>query len=145
MAREGINGMVTLTGEALLDEWIHLYQAEAAAAGRQLELGEGLCWGVAVYLAESDDEAIRRMEPYHDERYKWFEPFGIVRYTDDGGQALGLSRCAVRLAVAARRGGAEGLALRHAAVGDRHHSGDRGALPGSRPAHDPSARGHAAG
>ena len=89
MAREGINGMVTLTGEALLDEWIRLYQAEAAAAGRQLELGEGLCWGVAVYLAESDDEAIRRMEPYHDERYKWFEPFGIVRYTDDEGRPWG--------------------------------------------------------
>ena len=55
----------------------------------QLELGEGLCWGVAVYLAESDEEAIRRMEPFHDERYKWFEPFGIVRYTDDEGRPWG--------------------------------------------------------
>ena len=64
--------MVTLTGETMLDEWVRLYRSAAAAAGRQLELGEGLRWGVAVYLAESDEEAIRRMEPFHDERYKWF-------------------------------------------------------------------------
>jgi len=89
MARNGIRGMVTLTGEAMLDEWFHLYQAEAAAAGRQLELGEGLCWGVAVYLADSEEEAIQRVEPYHDERYKWFAPFGIVRYTDEQGRPRG--------------------------------------------------------
>jgi alkanesulfonate monooxygenase SsuD/methylene tetrahydromethanopterin reductase-like flavin-dependent oxidoreductase (luciferase family) len=89
MARNGIKGMVTLTGEKLLDEWVRLYRAEAAAAGRQLELGESLCWGVAVYLAESEEEAIRRMEPFHDERYKWFEPFGIVRYVDEEGRPWG--------------------------------------------------------
>jgi alkanesulfonate monooxygenase SsuD/methylene tetrahydromethanopterin reductase-like flavin-dependent oxidoreductase (luciferase family) len=89
MARNGIKGMVTLTGETVLDEWIRLHQAEAAAAGRTLELGEDLCWGVAVYLAESAEEAISRMEPFHDERYKWFEPFGIVRYVDEEGRPWG--------------------------------------------------------
>jgi len=89
MAGRGIKGMVTLTGDRLLDEWVRLYQAEAAKAGRELELGENLCWGVGVYLAGSEEEAIRRMEPYHDERYKWFAPFGIVRYTDEHGRQWG--------------------------------------------------------
>ncbi len=29
------------------------------------------------------------MRPYHDERYKWFAPFGIVRYTDEDGNPIG--------------------------------------------------------
>jgi hypothetical protein len=29
------------------------------------------------------------MEPFHDERYKWFAPFGIVRYIDDQGRLWG--------------------------------------------------------
>jgi len=82
MARRGIKGMVTLTGEQLLGEWVRLYQTEAAAAGRQLALGQDLCWGVGVFLAGSVEEAIERLEPYHDERYKWFAPFGFTRYAE---------------------------------------------------------------
>jgi alkanesulfonate monooxygenase SsuD/methylene tetrahydromethanopterin reductase-like flavin-dependent oxidoreductase (luciferase family) len=89
MAQQGIKGMVTLTGVRMLDEWVHLFRAEAAKAGRTLELGEDICWGVGVCLAETEEEAIRRMEPFHDERYKWFAPFGIVRYIDDQGRQWG--------------------------------------------------------
>jgi len=28
------------------------------------------------------NEAIRKLEPAHDERFKWFAPFGFVRYAD---------------------------------------------------------------
>ena len=112
MAQLGIKGMVTLTGERMLDEWVHLYQDEAAKAGRELELGEDLCWGVGVYLADSEEEAIRRMEPYHDERYKWFEPFGIVRYVDEQGRQWGSPGAPSGVPVASRRRGPEGLALR---------------------------------
>ena len=41
------------------------------------------------YLAASQEEAIRRVEPAHDERYKWFAPFGFVRYADDQGRTWG--------------------------------------------------------
>ena len=68
---------------------VHLFQDEAAKAGRDLLLGEDICWGVGVCLAETEEEAIQRMEPYHDERYKWFAPFGIVRYIDDQGRQWG--------------------------------------------------------
>jgi alkanesulfonate monooxygenase SsuD/methylene tetrahydromethanopterin reductase-like flavin-dependent oxidoreductase (luciferase family) len=89
LARLGIKGMVTLTGVRMLDEWVHLFRDEAAKAGRELALGEDLCWGVGVCIADSEEEAIRRMEPYHDERYKWFAPFGIVRYIDEQGRQWG--------------------------------------------------------
>ena len=92
MAREGINGMVTLTGEALLDEWIHLYQAEAAAAGRAARARRGPVLG-------------RRRVP-GGERRGGDPPHGalprralqVVRAVRDRalhgrrGQALGLSR-----------------------------------------------------
>lgn len=89
IAQRGIKGMVTLNGEKIFDQVARTYQAEAAKAGRQLELGEDLCWGVGLYLAESPDAAIRRVEPYHDERYKWFAPFGFVRYADAQGRPWG--------------------------------------------------------
>jgi alkanesulfonate monooxygenase SsuD/methylene tetrahydromethanopterin reductase-like flavin-dependent oxidoreductase (luciferase family) len=89
MAQRGIKGMVTLTGVRMLDEWVRSYQDEARKAGRDLGLGEDICWGVGVCLADTEEEAIQRMEPYHDERYKWFAPFGIVRYIDDQGRQWG--------------------------------------------------------
>jgi hypothetical protein len=29
------------------------------------------------------------VRPYHDERYKWFAPFGFVRYADEQGRPWG--------------------------------------------------------
>jgi alkanesulfonate monooxygenase SsuD/methylene tetrahydromethanopterin reductase-like flavin-dependent oxidoreductase (luciferase family) len=68
---------------------VHAYRDEAARAGRELALGEGLCWGVGLSIADTVEEAIRAVEPYHDERYKWFSPFGIVRYVDEQGRLWG--------------------------------------------------------
>ena len=48
-----------------------------------------MIWGAGLYLAGSQEEAIRRVEPAHDERYKWFAPFGFVRYADDQGRTWG--------------------------------------------------------
>jgi alkanesulfonate monooxygenase SsuD/methylene tetrahydromethanopterin reductase-like flavin-dependent oxidoreductase (luciferase family) len=89
IAQRGIKGMVTLNGERIFDQVARAYQAEAAKAGRALALGEDLCWGVGLYLAATEEEAIRRVEPYHDERYKWFAPFGFVRYADEHGRPWG--------------------------------------------------------
>ena len=48
-----------------------------------------MIWGTGLYLADSQEEAIRRVEPAHDERYKWFAPFGFVRYADEQGRTWG--------------------------------------------------------
>jgi alkanesulfonate monooxygenase SsuD/methylene tetrahydromethanopterin reductase-like flavin-dependent oxidoreductase (luciferase family) len=89
IASRGIKGMVTLNGERIVDQIFHAYRDAAAAAGRQLQLGEDLCWGVGLYLADTQQEAMRRLEPAHDERFKWFAPFGFVRYADAEGRSWG--------------------------------------------------------
>src|SRR5712692_7087375 len=64
MAQYGLNALVTLNGEEMI-------------------------WGAGIYLADTQKEALRRLEPSHDERYKWFAPFGFVRYADDEGRTWG--------------------------------------------------------
>jgi len=89
IARHGIKGMVTLNGEKLTDQVFRAYRDACAKYGRQLQLGQNLCLGLGFYMAESREEAIRRVEPAHDERYKWFAPFGFVRYADEQGRTWG--------------------------------------------------------
>jgi alkanesulfonate monooxygenase SsuD/methylene tetrahydromethanopterin reductase-like flavin-dependent oxidoreductase (luciferase family) len=89
IASRGIKGMITLNGERIVDQIFHAYHDAAARAGRRLALGQDLCWGVGFYVADSQEEGIRRLEPAHDERYKWFAPFGFVRYADEQGRPWG--------------------------------------------------------
>jgi alkanesulfonate monooxygenase SsuD/methylene tetrahydromethanopterin reductase-like flavin-dependent oxidoreductase (luciferase family) len=97
LARHDLKGMVTLNGEKILDDVIRAYQAACAKAGRPKALGQDLCWGAGVYLADSVEEAIRRVEPAHDERYKWFAPFGFVRYADEHGRSWGMPGAPARV------------------------------------------------
>ena len=53
------------------------------------QLGEDVIWGAGLYLADTPEEAKRKVEPSHDERYKWFAPFGFVRYADEHGRTWG--------------------------------------------------------
>ena len=89
IARKGFKGMVHLTGELLVNELFRAYQEAAAQAGRQLILGQDLGLGIGFCIADSQQEAIDKVRPYHDERYKWFAPFGFVRYTDSQGRPWG--------------------------------------------------------
>ena len=89
MARHDLKAMVTLNGEKILDDVVRAYQEACAKAGRVKQLGEDMIWGAGVYLADTVEEAIRRVEPSHDERYKWFAPFGFVRYADEHGRTWG--------------------------------------------------------
>src|SRR4029453_3336022 len=89
MARMGLKAMVTLNGEKVLDQVVRAYRDACARHGRPKQLGEDLSWGVGLYLAEPKEEPIRRLEPAHDERYKWFAPFGFVRYADEQGRSWG--------------------------------------------------------
>ena len=89
IARKGIKGMVALTGELLVDQLFNSYRDIAAEEGRELALGQDMALGIGYYIAGSQQEAIDTVRPYHDERYKWFAPFGFVRYTDSEGRAWG--------------------------------------------------------
>ncbi|MCI0437817.1 MAG: LLM class flavin-dependent oxidoreductase [Chloroflexi bacterium] len=89
IARHGIKGMVALNGEKLVEGVFNQYRDARARYGSNLNLGEDLALGVGFYLADSVDEAVRRLRPYHDERYKWFAPFGFVRYADEQGRPWG--------------------------------------------------------
>ncbi len=97
IAERGIKGMVTLNGERIFDQIAHAYRAAAARAGRDLEPGADLCWGVGVYLAPTPAMAIQRLGPAHDERYKWFAPFGFVRYADAEGRPWGTPGAPTRI------------------------------------------------
>jgi alkanesulfonate monooxygenase SsuD/methylene tetrahydromethanopterin reductase-like flavin-dependent oxidoreductase (luciferase family) len=89
LAKYGFKGMVTLNGEKVLDDMLRAYQAACAKHGQKKQLGEDVIWGAGVYLGDSQAEAMRRLEPAHDERFKWFAPFGFVRYADDEGRVWG--------------------------------------------------------
>ena len=89
IARKGIKGMVALTGELLVNQLFSSYRDIAAEEGRELALGQDMALGIGYYIAGSQQEAINTVRPYHDERYKWFAPFGFVRYTDSQGRAWG--------------------------------------------------------
>ena len=86
MAQYGLKAMVTLNGEKILDDVVRAYHAACLKHGQKKQLGEDVIWGAGVYLASSRDEAIRKLEPAHDERFKWFAPFGFVRYADEQGR-----------------------------------------------------------
>ena len=89
IARKGIKGMVGLTGEKLVDSLFQTYKDIAAQNGRNLQLGEDMALNIGFYLADTQEEAMERIRPSHDERYKWFAPFGFVRYTDEDGRPWG--------------------------------------------------------
>jgi alkanesulfonate monooxygenase SsuD/methylene tetrahydromethanopterin reductase-like flavin-dependent oxidoreductase (luciferase family) len=89
MARHDLKAMVTLNGEKILEQVAVAYREACARHGREKQLGEDMCWGVGLYLADTQEDAIRRVEPAHDERYKWFAPFGFVRYADEQGRTWG--------------------------------------------------------
>jgi len=89
MAQKGLKAMVTLNGEKILDDVVRAYNAACARHGRPKQLGQDVIWGAGIYLADTQQEALRRLEPSHDERYKWFAPFGFVRYADEESRTWG--------------------------------------------------------
>ena len=89
IARKGIKGVVALTGDVLVNQLFNTFKDFAAEEGRNLSLGKDMALGIGFCLGDSEQEAMDKVRPYHDERYKWFAPFGFVRYTDSEGRAWG--------------------------------------------------------
>ena len=139
--RTDFKAMVTLNGEKILDDVVKAYRDACAKHGRPKQLGEDMIWGAGLYLADTPEEAKRRVEPSHDERYKWFAPFGFVRYADEQGRTWGTPGAPARMPSLARRHPAEGVVLRPARARHRGHQVDRGEVPRARGLHDPLGRG----
>jgi alkanesulfonate monooxygenase SsuD/methylene tetrahydromethanopterin reductase-like flavin-dependent oxidoreductase (luciferase family) len=97
MAQYGLNAMVTLNGEKILDDVVRAYHDACLRHGQDVKLGQNMIWGAGLYLADSREEAMRRVEPSHDERYKWFAPFGFVRYADEQGRTWGTPGAPARI------------------------------------------------
>ena len=89
IARNGINGVVGLTGETLVEGIFEQYRDARAKYGSDLELGEDLALEFGFYISDTREDAMDKLRPYHDERYKWFAPFGYVRYADENGRPWG--------------------------------------------------------
>ena len=89
IARNGIKGVVGLTGAPLVEQVFTQFRDACAQHGRDLEMGGDISLEVGFYIAGSRQEAMDRLRPYHDERYKWFAPFGFVRYVDEEGRPWG--------------------------------------------------------
>jgi hypothetical protein len=97
MASKNFKAMVTLNGEKILDDVIKAYRDACARHGHPKQLGEDVIWGAGLFLADTAAEAKRRVEPSHDERYKWFAPFGFVRYADEQGRTWGTPGAPARI------------------------------------------------
>lgn len=89
IAKKGIKGMTALSGEKVVEQFFTTYKDSAAEAGRSVTLGQDMSLGFGFYIADTQKEAIEKVRPYHDERYKWFSPFGLVRYVDEEGRMWG--------------------------------------------------------
>lgn len=97
MAKHGLKGMLALNGEKLTEQVMQQYQTLATKYGRQLALGQDMCLGMGFCIDETQQKAIDRVRPYHDERYKWFATFGFVRYTDEQGRPWGTHGAPARI------------------------------------------------
>ena len=126
----GLKAMVTLNGEKILDDVVRSFHAACLRHGRAIELGQDMVRGAGIYLADSREEAIRRLEPSHDERYKWFAPFGFVRYADEEGRTWGTPGAPGAGTVLAGRRRAEGVVLRTSVSGNRGDQIHRGKISG---------------
>ena len=86
MARNRIKGFIgggAATGGAkhsLIEAW----RERLARHGRETELGGDLCLGFSFYIADTEEEAVRRATPLLEEYQKMFGPLGFVGpLTDD--------------------------------------------------------------
>jgi alkanesulfonate monooxygenase SsuD/methylene tetrahydromethanopterin reductase-like flavin-dependent oxidoreductase (luciferase family) len=85
MAKMGIKGVVgggSAEGGAM-HRVVLAWQEAQARVGRQLRLGEDLCFGFHFYLADSHEQGIREGGKYYEENLKMFGPLRLVRALSD--------------------------------------------------------------
>src|SRR5262244_2625916 len=85
MAKHGIKGLIgggVAEGGAMRGV-IEAYRAANRRAGRETELGEGLCIGFHFQLAETQEAAIKAAAGFFEENLKMFGPLRLVRALSD--------------------------------------------------------------
>ncbi|HJR50039.1 MAG TPA: LLM class flavin-dependent oxidoreductase, partial [Gemmatimonadales bacterium] len=78
MVKHGIKGIIGGGAATMAEGPVYAYREAAARAGKDLELSEGLCLSIFMYLADSRERAIREVTPYYEEHVKMFGPLGFV-------------------------------------------------------------------
>ena len=85
MAKHGIQGMVgggSAEGGAM-HKVVLGWQEAHAKMGKQIELGERLCFGFHFYMGDSRADGIRRAAKYYEENMKMFGELRLVRALTD--------------------------------------------------------------
>ena len=85
MAKHGIQGLIgggSAEGGAM-HKVVLDWQAAHARIGKQLELGERLCFGFHFYIADSREQGIREAGKYYEENMKMFGELRLVRALSD--------------------------------------------------------------
>jgi alkanesulfonate monooxygenase SsuD/methylene tetrahydromethanopterin reductase-like flavin-dependent oxidoreductase (luciferase family) len=78
MVRHGIKGIIGGGAATMAEGPFQAYREAAGRAGKNLKLGENLCLGIFIYLAETREKAIREITPFYEEHVKMFGPLGFV-------------------------------------------------------------------
>ena len=81
MAKHGIQGMVgggSAEGGAMHNV-VLAWQAAHAKLGKEIELGERLCFGFHFYMANSREQGIKEAAKYYEENMKMFGELRLVR------------------------------------------------------------------
>jgi alkanesulfonate monooxygenase SsuD/methylene tetrahydromethanopterin reductase-like flavin-dependent oxidoreductase (luciferase family) len=81
MVKHGIKGMLGggVAASGIMRPVVEGWQQAYARAGRETQLGEDLSVGFHFYIADSREEAIRFLGPYHEENVKMFGPLRLLR------------------------------------------------------------------
>jgi alkanesulfonate monooxygenase SsuD/methylene tetrahydromethanopterin reductase-like flavin-dependent oxidoreductase (luciferase family) len=85
MAKHGIQGMVgggSAEGGAM-HKVVLGWQEAHAKQGKQIELGERLCFGFHFYMADSREQGMREAAKYYEENMKMFGELRLVRAMTD--------------------------------------------------------------
>jgi alkanesulfonate monooxygenase SsuD/methylene tetrahydromethanopterin reductase-like flavin-dependent oxidoreductase (luciferase family) len=85
MAKHGIQGMIgggSADGGAMHNVVLN-WQKAHRAIGKDIELGERLCFGFHAYIGESKEQCIREAAKYYEENMKMFGELRLVRAMTD--------------------------------------------------------------
>ena len=138
MAKHGIQGMVgggSAEGGAM-HKVVLAWQAAHAKLGKQIELGERLCFGFHFFIADSREQGMQEAAKYYEENMKMFGELRLVRALSeeqieimrDPKRAPTAKLPRIEDAVQGRR-----LPVRQCRRPDRAHQGAREEIPGARP------------
>ncbi len=87
MMKHAIKGFVGGGAATMGEGPIKAYQAAAAAAGRELALGQDLTIGIHFYVARTREQAIAEIKPLFEEHAKMFAPLGFLPGLNDDQKA----------------------------------------------------------